>query len=271
MIRADRFLNVPLALLPGETEKILRALELRAETAPQSLVIESENRAYPPYELTKGIAVIPINGILVHEEEWFSPFIGEMGYDRIRAVFDHALADPEAKAIALHVNSPGGILAGCFDLAERIFEARGEKPICAILDECAYSAAYALACAAEAVTVPRTGGTGSIGVVAMHVDITKALDELGIAVTTFQYGARKTDAYPTTPMTEEARVRFQAEIDTLGEMFVDLVARNRGIAASKVRATEAGCFLGAAGAAEDLADEVLSADEAFLSLVQEIA
>jgi ClpP class serine protease len=72
-------------------------------------------------------------------------------------------------------------------------------------------------------------------------------------------------------MTEEARVRFQAEIDTLGEMFVDLVARNRGIAASKVRATEAGCFLGAAGAAEDLADEVLSADEAFLSLVQEIA
>ena len=271
MIRADRFLNVPLALLPRETEKILRALEMGGEV-PHSLVIETENDApFRPYDLVDGIAIVPINGILVQEETFFSSFFGEMGYDRIHAAFDQAVVDPDAKAIALHVNSPGGMVAGCFDLAERIFEAREIKPICAILDECAYSAAYALACAAETIIVPRTGGSGSIGVVAMHMDITKALDEFGIKVTTFQYGARKTDGYATTPMSDEARKLFQAEIDTLGEMFVDLVARNRGIPAAAVRATEAACFLGAAGVEQNLADAVMSPAEAFAALVDEIA
>jgi signal peptide peptidase SppA len=272
MIRADRFLNVPLALLPRETEKILRALEMRAEPpTPQGLVIESEDAAYRPYDLVDGVAIVPINGILVHGETFFSSWFGETGYDRIRAAFDLALNDAEAKAIALHVNSPGGEVAGCFDLAERIFQARDVKPICAILDESAYSAAYALACAAETVIVPRTGGTGSIGVVAMHMDITKALDEFGIKVTTFQYGARKTDSYPTTPMNDEARSRFQAEIDTLGEMFVDLVARNRQLSAEAVRNTEAACFLGDAGGVAGLADAVMSPQEAFAALLDEIA
>jgi ClpP class serine protease len=141
----------------------------------------------------------------------------------------------------------------------------------AIVDENAYSAAYALASAADQIFVPKTGGVGSIGVITMHVDVTKALEEMGIKVTTVQYGSRKSDSYPTTPLSEEARARIQQDIDTMGELFVETVARNRGIAAEKVRATEAGCFLGAAGVEQGLADGVMSPDEALLSLIEEIA
>jgi signal peptide peptidase SppA len=270
MIRADRFLNVPLALLPREAERLVRAIERREE--PQAFVVErgaaSQDR---PYDLIEGIAVVGIKGVLVHEEDFFSYFFGEISYDRIRACFNRALGDPDVKAIALHVNSPGGEVAGCFDLADEIYAARDVKPICAILDECAYSAAYALASAAETIIVPRTGGTGSIGVVTMHTDITGALEKFGVKVSTIQFGARKTDFYPTTPLSDAARDRLQAEVDRLGGMFVDMVARNRSISAAAVRKTEAATFLGSDGVAQKLADAVMSPQDAFDALLEEIA
>jgi signal peptide peptidase SppA len=182
-----------------------------------------------------------------------------------------ALYDPAVKAIALDLDSPGGEVAGCFDLADEIFRARGEKPIWGILNEVAYSAAYAIASACDRITVPRTGGTGSIGVVCAHVDWSKALAGSGVSVTFIQYGARKTDGAAEKPLSDEARDRFQADIDVLGEMFVDLVARNRNIAAGKIRAMEAATFLGQAGVSLGLADAVMAPDAAFRELLDSLA
>ena len=268
MIRADRFLNMPLALVARERENIKRAIELREE--PQAFLFEPDATERKPYAVVDGVAVIEIGGVLVHQEDWLSFWLGETGYDRIRGAFDMALTDPSAQAIVFHVNSPGGVVAGCFDLAEHILASRGKKPMAAILDEEAYSAAYALACVADKIIVPKTGGTGSIGVVMMHVDITKGLEEIGVKVTTIQYGARKTDHYPTTPLSDEARARFQAEVDVLGEMFVDLVSRARGLKPDAVRKTEAACFLGQAGVDIGLADAVMPPQDAFAALVDEI-
>jgi signal peptide peptidase SppA len=268
MIRAERYLNVPLAMVARERDKIRRAIELREE--PSALLFEADAVDRRPYDVVDGAAVIEIGGVLVHQEDWLSFWLGETGYDRIRAAFDMAIADPAAQAIVFHVNSPGGVVAGCFDLAEHILASRGSKPIAAILDEEAYSAAYALACTADRIIVPKTGGVGSIGVVMMHVDITSALEKLGVKVTTIQYGARKTDSYPTTPLSDEALARFQAEIDVLGEMFVDLVARARGLKPDAIRKTEAACFLGQAGVDAGLADAVMPPQDAFAALVDEI-
>lgn len=277
MTRLERFFNTPLALWPGQTAAVMEMLRdplrgahslveiPRAAALGQAMEIRDRPRLY---HLVDGVAVVPIHGVLVHGYCWGW---GETEYGSIADIMVAALDDPEVKAIALHVNSPGGEVAGCFDLADAIFGLRGEKPMWAILDEYAFSAAYALASAADKIIVPRTGGSGSIGIITMHIDVTAMLEKFGVKVTTIQFGARKSDSYPTTPLSDVARERFQADVDEMGAMFVDLVARNRGLAASKVRATEAGCFLGAAGVAEGLADEVLSPDEAFLSLVQEIA
>lgn len=250
-------LNTPLALE-------LPCLRRYAEKPRASLVSTSD--VFNAYALIGNIAVVPIADVLVHNADWFG-----MTYGRIRASFNAALADPEAKAIALLVDSPGGEVAGCFDLAEEIYAARGGKPIVAILDECAYSAAYALASAAEQIIVPRTGGTGSIGVVAMHVDMTAMLSDAGIKVTIVQYGAQKTETSPMAPLSDDARARMQTDIDMLGEMFVEMVARNRGMSAEAVRKTEAGIFLGQSGVNAGLADFVASPQEAFADLRKKIS
>jgi signal peptide peptidase SppA len=279
MSRIERFLNAPLALWPGHSAVLLEMLRSPVEfvhslvevprEAQMAQALEARSERMRPYDLVDGVAIIPVQGILVHGCAWWG--WNETDYGSIGEKMLAALEDSEVRAIALHINSPGGEVAGCFDLADMIYAMRGTKPIWAILDESAFSAAYALACCADRIIVPRTGGTGSIGVISMHVDITAALEKFGIKVTTIQFGDQKSDSYPTTPLSDAARERFQSDVDLMGEMFVDLVARGRGIAASKVRGTQAGCFLGAAGVTAGLADEVLSPDEAFVSLREEIS
>jgi capsid assembly protease len=266
---AQRFFNQPLALLPAHALLVAQLLREGGDsTALLPAGMDEDRPERRRYDVAGGVAVVPIRGCLVHGSAgwWW----GETPYGAIRANIAAALGDHDVKAIALHVDSPGGEVAGCFDLADAIYAMRGEKPIWAILDESAYSAAYALASAADRIIVPRTGGTGSIGVVTMHVDITRALDEAGITVTTIQYGERKTDSYPTTKLSDPALARIQADIDKMGDLFVETAARNRGVSAEKIRDTEAGTFLGADGVAVGLADEVLSPDEAFMSLIEQI-
>jgi ClpP class serine protease len=140
----------------------------------------------------------------------------------------------------------------------------------AILTEGAYSAAYAIASAADRILVPRTGGTGSVGVICACVDFSRALDAAGISVELITYGDRKADGNEFSPLTKEARARFQADVDTMGDLFVETVARNRGIATAKVRDTQASTYMGAKGVSIGFADAVLAPNEAFRSLLDEL-
>ena len=260
MIDAHRFQS-PLALWPAFAPTMLEQLK-----HADAVVGTIERDVYRPYSIVEGIAIVAVRGVLVHDAGWWW---GETSYDGIAQSLFGAIADPEVRGVAMLINSPGGEVSGCFDLADAIYSVRGVKPVHAIVDESAYSAAYALASSADRIILPRTGGVGSIGIISMHVDITKMLDDAGIKVTTFQYGEYKADSQPTTTLDKGAKARIQADVDTLGEMFVELVARNRGLDAAAIRKMEAGCFLGEAGVEAGLADEVMSPDDAFLALVAE--
>ena len=269
---AARLINRPMALEPSTAALLFGMLRSPDEERKVTALLTSVNSAdvRRSYEVQQGVAVIEIQGCLMHgAEDWWWSY--STSYGSLRTAIGSALADETVRAIALHIDSPGGSVAGCYDLADDLFAARGGKPIWAILDEVAYSAAYCLASAADRILVPRTGGTGSIGVIAQHVSIVDMLDKAGIAVSTFQFGARKADSYPTSRMTDAAAATIQADIDTLGEMFIDTVARNRGLAASDVRAMQAGLFLGKAGVTAGLADAVSSPDDAFLALAKQVA
>lgn len=256
----QRFVDRPLAILPSRAALLFDLLQ----SAEMSITIDVPSERMKPYDVVNGVAVVPIQGVLVHERTWFW---GETTYASIASALVAAMNDPDVRAVVLHVNSPGGEVAGCFDLVDGIYGLRGIKPIWAILDEEAYSAAYAIASAADKIIVPRTGGSGSIGVITMHMDITGMLEQFGVKVTTIQFGARKSDRYPTTPMSDEAKALIQADIDAMGELFVATVARNRDLSPDKVRKTEAGIFLGASGLEQGLVDAVMAPDAAFLSLL----
>jgi len=230
----------------------------------------SEQYEETPYDLTQGVAVIDVSGTLVQKSSSLRPYSGMLGYNAIRHNFLSALDDKKVKAIALSIDSPGGEVSGVFDLADLIYESRSIKPTLAILNESAYSAAYALASACEQITVPRTGGTGSVGVICMHVDQSKAIDKAGLTVTIIKYGDRKADGNQFNPLSKEALDRYQAEVDEMGELFVATVARNRNLSADVVRKTQATTFLGAAGVEIGFADAVMAPDEAFRSLLKEL-
>lgn len=279
---AQKLFNVPLAITPQKAEIVMAALADRfglarlfhADGRVVALDDWDDDIGEPAqvraYEVVEGVAIIPVTGTLVQKLGTLKPYSGMTGYDGLRANLSMALADDAVRAVVLDIDSPGGEVAGCFDLADSIYRARGSKPIWSILTESAYSAAYALASACDRIVVPRTGGTGSVGVICMHVDMSKALGAAGVNVTLIHYGDRKADGADSKPLSDEALSRYQSDVDAMGELFVKTVARNRGLSVKAVRATQATTFLGAAGVEIGFADAVQAPDEAFRSLLAEL-
>lgn len=285
---AQRLFNVPLAIHPRKAEVVMAALSERlgisrivranGESAnPLALMDEmggydrEANNPRGGYDIVNGVALIPVYGTLVQKLGTLRPMSGMTGYDGIRQNFLMALTDPDVKAIMLDIDSPGGEVSGCFDLVDAIYNARGEKPIWSILSESAYSAGYAIASAADRICVPRTGGVGSIGVICMHVDWSKALTDAGLKVTFITYGERKADGHSEIPLSPEALERFQSDMNEMGELFVATVARNRNISAQIIRDTQASTYLGDAGVKLGLADAVMPPDAAFRALLETLS
>jgi signal peptide peptidase SppA len=279
---AQRLFNTPLAILPGKAEVIMAALSERlgisqvARVGPSMMedddVVYSSRGSNPRggYDVVAGVAIIQVCGTLVQKLGTLRPFSGMTGYDGIRQNFMTAMIDPDVKAIMLDIDSPGGEVSGCFDLVDTIYNSRGTKPIWSILNESAYSAGYAIASAADRICVPRTGGVGSVGVIWMHMDWSKALTTAGFKVTFITFGESKADGHPEIPLSGEALERFQSDINTMGELFVNTAARNRNISAKVIRDTQARTYMGAAGVSIGLADEVLAPDAAFMALLKQI-
>ena len=273
---AQRVFNTPLAITEQKAEMIVAALAQRlgithlVRTNGKVVAFDDDyvpEEAAPKavrkgYMMVGGAAVIEVQGTLVQKLGSLRPFSGMTGYDGIRINLLAALQDKEVKGIIFDIDSPGGEVAGCFDLGDTIFAARGKKPMWSILTENAYSAAYALASATDKIIVPRTGGTGSIGVICMHVDISGWLKKEGITVTLVKYGDRKGDGNQFTPLSGEALRNAQADIDEMGIMFDQYVARNRKMTASRVKSYQAGTFMGQRGVAAGLADSVMAPDAA---------
>lgn len=271
---SHRIFNTPLAITAEKAEIIIAALGGRfgiSHNFEARVATTLRDNDSVGYSVEHGVAIIGVSGTLVHKNGNVKAESGLCGYDGIRHNFVAAMNDPKVKAICFDVDSPGGEVSGCFDLCDMIYRARGEKPMMSILSEMACSAAYAIASAADTVTVPETGVTGSVGVVACHADYSKRLDNEGVKVTMIHYGAKKIDGAEAFPLSDSALSRLQESVDAMGEMFVKRVARNRGMSIKTVRDTQAGVYLGKDGVDIGFADEVLAPEHAFEALVESIS
>lgn len=208
-----------------------------------------------------GVAVIPIQGTLVHRGANMNALSGLRSYDSIRADFDRAMNDPAISQIVLDIDSPGGEVAGAFDLADHIQGSRGMKPITASVNEHAFSAAYLLASASDKIYLSRTAGVGSIGVVALHEDRSKKDEQEGVKFTTIYAGDKKVDMNPHSPLTDEAKADIQVRVDKIYDLFVSTVARNNGVNEKTIRDTKAGLYMGEDAISAGLADGIKSFDQ----------
>ncbi len=228
--------------------------------------------AYRPYMVKNGILLIPVKGVLIHGLGYaFGNYA--TGYVYITKALERGLADPEVKGIAFICDSPGGHVAGNFELVDKIYNARGQKPMRGYAAESAYSACYSIISATDPgyVTVSRTGGVGSIGVVTMHIDVSEAMANEGVKVTFIHFGKHKVDGNAYEALPPEVKERIQARIDSLGEIFVSTVARNRGMDAKAVRDTEALTFTAEEATSNGLADDIGALDDAIAAFAADLS
>ena len=268
---AARLFGVPLAIHRPKLDVILSVLGARVGLADLTAPVGYTPVARAPGPPSGKVAVIPIHGTLVRRTSGIEAESGLASYTGIAAQLDAALANPEIAAILLDIDSPGGESGGVFDLADRIRAASEVKPIWAVANDMAFSAAYALASAAARLFVARTGGVGSIGVIAMHVDKSVKDAHDGVRYTAVFAGERKNDLNPHEPISNEAHAVLRAEVDRIYDLFVETVARHRGLDPDAVRATEAGLFFGPDAVAVGLADAVGSLDDALTQLTQSLS
>jgi len=209
-----------------------------------------------PYRLQDGVAVVDVAGLLANEPSLFDAILfGATAYGRILDEVEQAIADPEVRAVLLRVNSPGGDSENAFETAAALAALARQKPIWAVADNSMFSAAYLLATAAARIYVPEfTGGVGSIGIYAEHLDWSEYNRKLGVKVTYIAEGEGKTDGNPNEPLSEAARAALEAEVRRLYGLFVEAVARRRGLSEQAIRDMGAALKYGPEAVAAGLAD-----------------
>jgi signal peptide peptidase SppA len=267
---AARVFNTPLLIQRAKLDVILSVLapkfELQTLPPPQM----GPPTPAPTLANEQGIYVLPIHGTLVQRTTGLDTLSGLTSYLSIARRLDAALADDAVRGIVLEIDSPGGEAAGVFDLADKIHAARSVKPVWAVANDAAFSAAYALASAADKVYLTRTAGVGSIGVIALHVDQSQKDTKAGLVYTPIHAGARKNDGSPHAALTEAAHGAIQTEVDRLYELFVLTVADQRGLSAESVRKTEAALYFGQDAINVGLADRLGTLGDAVQQLTTEL-
>ncbi len=212
-------------------------------------------------EMRDGIAVLPVVGPLFRYANLFTQVSGASSYELLAKDFTQAAENPDVKAIVLNIDSPGGEVNGCAEFADMIHEARGVKPIIAYASGDAASGAYWIAAAADEIVVSKTSALGSIGVVGVYRG-NKGED--AVEVVSSQSPYKRLD-----PDTDDGRARLQKRIDAMADVFVEAVAKYRGVASSHVQNHygSGDVFIGDAAVKQGLADRIGS----FEKLLNEIS
>lgn len=182
------------------------------------------------------VAVVSLIGPVMTRAAAMSTISGAKSLDDFRAEFRQALNDPDISAIVLDIDSPGGTVSGVPEMANEIKAARGQKPLIAVANYLAASAAYWIACACDEVVASPSAEVGSVGVYAAHTDRSGELEQKGQKVTLIHYGENKVEMSPFSPLTDEAKANVQSEVDAIGQDFVGFIAKARGVPTKDVQA-----------------------------------
>jgi signal peptide peptidase SppA len=266
---ASRLYGMPLLIHRPKLDTILSVLGSRVEwpVANALATPDFQPKARDPTPgADSGIAVIPVYGTLVRRTVGLEAASGLTSYTALAQQLAAAVADPAVRGIVLDIDSPGGEAGGVFDLADQVRAACKVKPVWAVANDMAFSAAYALAAAAQRVMLPRTGGVGSVGVIALHVDQSVKDARDGLHYRAITAGAHKNDLSPHAPLSGDAEATLQTEVNRLYDLFAQSAALHRNLTVDTVKATEAGLFFGGDAIQVGLADAVGTLDEAVAEL-----
>jgi len=203
------------------------------------------------------IARVSIQGIIVQDDR------------RLAALKDLSKNDA-VKAVILRIDSPGGTIVGGETLYRAILDLAAKKPVVAVMDGVAASAAYMTAIAADRLFAREGTLTGSVGVILQTTEITKLLDMIGVSARSFKSGSLKASPSPVERLTPEAEAATQALIDEMYGMFRDMVLDRRNMKpADEARFADGRVFTGRQALKNGLIDEIGGETEAITWLENE--
>jgi signal peptide peptidase SppA len=217
------------------------------------------------------VGVVPVIGILTQRGD----VINSTETRSTSAVADEVqalAADPKVDAVVMEIDSPGGEVYGVPEAWQAIRDAAKIKPVVASANSFMASAALYLGSAATEVFVTPSGEAGSVGVYALHIDESKALEAEGVAVEFIvaDESPFKVEGNPFEPLSDDARVDMKKMVNRYMGLFVRDLAKGRGVSVSHVlRNFGKGRMLGPEEAvAAKMADHVGTLDQAIRRAAQ---
>lgn len=189
----------------------------------------------PQGQRIQQIGLLPLFGVLAHRANLVTNMSGGTSLQKFSRDLTVLVQDSEVDAIIMDIDSPGGSVAGVEETGAVIAAATKRKPIVAHANANAASAAYWLGSQASEFWITPSGQVGSIGVLAVHHDISKARETAGVKTTFVTAGKFKAEGSSETPLSEEARDFMQTRVDQYYDAFVKAVAKGRGVSEKTVR------------------------------------
>ncbi len=249
----NRIAGEPWAITETALHTILE-IAARENESPQAVAAKLGRNLQNTYSVMErdGVAVIPVTGPLFRYANLFTMISGASSYELIARDFTTALESPQIKGIILDIDSPGGEVNGVSELSNMVFAARGKKPVVAYASGDAASGAYWIASAADEIVVSETSALGSIGVVGMYQGKSGKSAE-AVEIVSSQSPHKRLD-----PTTDDGRSRLQTRIDSMADVFIETIARNRNVSAENVQNHYGGgdVMIGAKAVSAGLADRV---------------
>lgn len=269
------FLTTPWALMPerlnalaGVVTRWSAGVPAQAQTMDRiqaDRMIRESRRQAAAVQSSGGIALLPLYGVVTQHGNMVDDVSGpgSTSTQQFSSALRQLLADDTVGQILIDIDSPGGSVYGVAELADEIQSARSQKPIVAVANSLAASAAYWIGCSASEFYVTPGGEVGSIGVWQAHQDYSQALEESGVKTTLISAGKFKVEGNPYSPLDADAQSFMQSRVDDYYAAFTKSVARGRGVSVAQVReGMGQGRVLGAdAALAQSMVDGVATFDD----------
>ncbi len=171
------------------------------------------------------IAVVDVQGAI-------GPSVRPLEYSRL---FMRLRDEDSVRAVVLNIDSPGGSATGSDLMTRAVYRLREEKPVVAFVGGLGASGGYMLASAAHHIIALPAALVGAIGVIAYRPLVFDALDKIGVQMHVSKSGRLKDMLSPFREATEEEQAKEQRIIDAMYDLFVEGVARGRGLSEERVR------------------------------------
>ncbi len=259
--------TTPWMMMPNALQMMLEIVEahLNGTVSLESLQQRDTRVKHPPRQ--GAIGVLPLHGPIVPKANLFSEMSGATSLDQWSAQFQQMMADDSISAIVMDVDSPGGSSMMIPETAQMIRAARNEKPIYAIANTMAGSAAYGLAAQATQLFASPSSVVGSIGTYMVHTDASGLAEKMGVKQTVIKAGRFK--AVDMETLDDEAKQYMQDLVGDINDVFINEIALGRNTTPDAIRGTEARIYAPQQSVDANLADGVASFDEVVGDLVHQ--